>query len=178
MTDRCEPIKAVVVGRPVRAKEWALRAASSIVERHMGSAPIEAQFAASADIAELLYINAQPLFGGPAEFTPPAEVAELRAERDAAGEAWKASERRADQCRDTADDCRAERDDLRADNARLREALEPFAAMAAHFPTVRTYGNRPTSGAIYSVVGDASGEPTEITVEHLHAARAALEPKR
>ena len=58
---------------------------------------------------------------------PPAEVEALRRERDAAVEAWKASERRADQCRQTAETHRSDNATLRADNARLREALMFYA---------------------------------------------------
>lgn len=55
----------------------------------------------------------------------------------------------------------------------MAEALECLAAMAAHFPTVKTYGNRPRSGAIYSVSDMHLGEAA-ITVEDLHRAAALL----
>ena len=61
--------------------------------------------------------NAGPLSYGDNELSPvatPAEVAALRAERDAAVDAWKANERRADQCRDTAESLRAEVERLKA----------------------------------------------------------------
>lgn len=57
--------------------------------------------------------------------------------------------------------------------ARLREALAPFAEIADHFPKRREFGNRPWEGLIYS--WHTSGFPdAELTVEHVHAARAAL----
>ncbi len=56
----------------------------------------------------------------------PAEVEALRRERDAAVEAWKANERRADQCRQTAETHRSDNATLRVANARLREALETY----------------------------------------------------
>lgn len=55
----------------------------------------------------------------------------------------------------------------------MAEALECLAAMAAHFPTVKTYGTRPRSGAIYSVSDMHLGEAA-ITVEDLHRAAALL----
>jgi hypothetical protein len=55
----------------------------------------------------------------------------------------------------------------------MAEALECLAAMAAHFPTVKTYGNRVRSGAIYSVSDMHLGEAA-ITVEDLHRAAALL----
>lgn len=60
--------------------------------------------------------------------------------------------------------------------ARLREALAPFAEIAHHFPKHREFGNRPWEGVIYA--WHTSGFPdAEMTVEHVHAARAALETK-
>ena len=55
----------------------------------------------------------------------------------------------------------------------MAEALECLAAMAAHFPTVKTYGNRVRSGAFYSVSVMHLGEAA-ITVEDLHRAAALL----
>lgn len=52
---------------------------------------------------------------------------------------------------------------------RAVDALRPFAALAAHFPTVRKYGNRPTTGDIFSC--DSGKESVaSITVEDLHKA--------
>lgn len=62
---------------------------------------------------------------------------------------------------------------LIAEAPAMAEALECLAAMAAHFPTVKTYGTRPRSGAIYSVSDMHLGEAA-ITVEDLHRAAAIL----
>lgn len=63
-----------------------------------------------------------------------------------------------------------------AEIAKYREALAPFAEIADHFPKHREFGNRPWEGVIYA--WRTSGFPdAEMTVEHVHAARAALESK-
>jgi hypothetical protein len=54
----------------------------------------------------------------------------------------------------------------------LLEALRPFAAFADHYPIDAKYGNRPTSGAVFSVA--SKNEEVEITVEDFHRAKAAL----
>lgn len=58
-----------------------------------------------------------------------------------------------------------------AELAEARKALEPFARYARHYPTDRRYGNRPTSGALFSVASGELGED-EITVEDVHRAAA------
>lgn len=59
-------------------------------------------------------------------------------------------------------------DNLEAYVERLREALRPFAALAEHYPAVKKYGNRPTSGILFEI---SSGDKTAgYTVEDLHAA--------
>lgn len=47
-------IKAVAMSRPVQAEEWAMRQASSLVEKHLPDMPLEKQWEISADIAEAL----------------------------------------------------------------------------------------------------------------------------
>lgn len=59
-------------------------------------------------------------------------------------------------------------DNMEAYVERLREALRPFAALAEHYPAVKKYGNRPTSGILFEI---SSGDKTAgYTVEDLHAA--------
>lgn len=83
------------------------------------------------------------------------------------------TENQIDDLRAVIDNKYAEISSLRAEIARLREALAPFAAIADHFPLVQIHGGRPYTGTIYawhsSDIPDA-----EMTVEHVHAARAAL----
>lgn len=57
--------------------------------------------------------------------------------------------------------------------AQLRAALQPFAALAEHYPTDKAYGNRPTSGVLFEV--SSSNKTAAYTVEDLHAAAKALE---
>lgn len=55
----------------------------------------------------------------------------------------------------------------------LLAALAPFAAFAKHFPAERKFGNRPTSGVIYSMA--SGGMPdAEFTAEQLRAAAAII----
>lgn len=67
----------------------------------------------------------------------------------------------------------AKRDALEAENRKMRDALRPLADMAPHFPTTRTYGNRPSAGVIYEVESPQCGVAS-INVEHLHDAAALL----
>jgi len=60
---------------------------------------------------------------------------------------------------------------LEAENRRLREALEPFSALADIFDLPG--GTRPQEGEIASWIDHRVGERT-LTVEHLRTARAAL----
>jgi hypothetical protein len=61
--------------------------------------------------------------------------------------------------------------DLTEENGRLREALEPFARLAAVFDAPG--GTTPTAGEIYTWSRMVNGEPTDftLTVEMLKAAR-------
>lgn len=102
-----------------------------------------------------------------------ARAAKFEEERDMArshGLSARIREKEAEDARVSAVDRAAQ---LESENGRLREALEPFAAMADHYPISRKYGNRPSAGPIFQTASHDVGE-AEITVEHLHAASAAL----
>jgi hypothetical protein len=58
---------------------------------------------------------------------------------------------------------------LETENARLREALEPFAALAE----VVSDWHEPDNGIVISF-NHADGRERELRTEHIHAARAAL----
>lgn len=47
-------IKAVSMSRPVQAEEWAMRQASSLVDKHFPELALEKQWELAADIAEAL----------------------------------------------------------------------------------------------------------------------------
>lgn len=55
----------------------------------------------------------------------------------------------------------------------LLAALAPFAAFAGHLPAKRKFGNRPTSGVVYSMASHGIPD-AEFTVEQVHAAAALL----
>ena len=52
----------------------------------------------------------------------------------------------------------------------MQKALKPLAAYAPHYPLVQTYGNRPISGPIHSVVTGRMKEAL-LAVEDFHAAK-------
>jgi hypothetical protein len=107
----------------------------------------------------------------------PAEVAALRAERDE----YRQFAKRVKKDDETniaeivalsgeAATLRARVAELEADNARLREALEPFAAVSRFFPTAKDWAQ---AGCIAFPAGVPDG-PQTLTMGHMHAARAAL----
>lgn len=54
----------------------------------------------------------------------------------------------------------------------LANALRPFAEMAEHYPKIKKYGTRPTSGELFEIA--SSGKSARYTVEDLHRAADLL----
>lgn len=65
-------------------------------------------------------------------------------------------------------------EELKQQRDELLAALKPFANMAKHFPQTPKYGNRPYTGEIMSM-NPGGDDEASITVEDLHAAKAAIE---
>ena len=99
-------------------------------------------------------------------FRAEAEVEKLKAELTTARDEWRIvlNQRAA---------AETEAASLRQKLEVAREALKPFAAFDVHYPQKWRYGNRPSSGAIMQVATHEHAD-AEMTVEHIHAARAAL----